>query len=156
MQVLDRLQAEVVTFSSTKLDGRIFLSCVADAEEKRAERIEALLKKVHGMHSVKVHPETDTTHRMIALFRILIDISDRAEVLHFINSIGARSVMIRPSSVAFEMVGICQDIEGVYRSLTGYGIVDLVSSCCVFMTHNCDPQIESSTVLGEALEAAPE
>jgi acetolactate synthase small subunit len=156
MQVLDRLQAKVVTLSSTKLDGRIFLSCVVDAEERQAERIQALLKKVHGMYSVKVQPETDTTHRMIALFRILVDISDRAEVLHFINSIGARGVMVRPSWVAFEMVGIPQEIEGIYQSLIGYGIVDLVSSSCVSITHNREPSIDTSAVLGEAFETAPE
>jgi acetolactate synthase small subunit len=133
MQVLDRLQATVVTLSSAKLDGHIFLSGVMEAEEKQAARIESLLRKIHGMESAKVAPETATIQRMIALFRILCDMTDRAEVLHFITALNARAIMVRPLWVAFEMVGTPQEIEGVYQSAVAYGIVDVVSSSCAFM-----------------------
>jgi len=133
MQVLDRLRVTIVTLSLAKLDGYIFLSCVIDAEEQPAGRVEALLRKVQGMLSVKVLLETDTTQRMIALFRILCDITDRDEILHFIGAVNARAIMVRPMWVAFEMVGTPQEIEGVYQSAVGYGIVDVVSSSCAFM-----------------------
>ncbi len=42
--------------------------------------------------------------------------------------------MIRPLWVAFEIVGTPQEIEGVYETALGYGIVDLVSSSSVFMS----------------------
>jgi acetolactate synthase small subunit len=134
MQVLDRLQATVVTLSSAKLDGRIFLSGVMDADETQADRIERLIRKIHGMESVKAVPETAAMQRMVALFRILCDITDRAEVLHFITAINARAIMVRPLWVAFEVVGTPQEIEGVYQSAAAYGIVDVVSSSCALMT----------------------
>lgn len=136
MQVLDRTQATVVTISSARLDGRIFLSGVIDAEEEQASRIDALLRKIHGMASVKVLPATHTTVRMIAFIRILCNITDRAEILHFISAVHARMVMIRPMWLAFELIGTPQEIEGVYQSALGYGVVDLLSSSSVLMTCN--------------------
>ena len=133
MQVFDRLHATVVTFSSAKLGDHIFLSGVMDAEEKHAGRIESLLRKIHGMESARVIPEAATTQRMIALFRILCDITDRAEVLHLITAVNARAVFIRPLWVAFEVVGTPQEIEVVYLSAITYGIVDVVSSSCALM-----------------------
>jgi len=133
MQVLDRIQATVVTLSSARLDGRIFLSGAIDGEERQASRIEALLRKIQGMSSVKVLAEADCTQRMIALFRILCDITDRAEVLHFVSAVNARAIMVRPMWVAFEIVGTPQEIEDVYQSAVGYGIVDVVSSSCSLM-----------------------
>jgi acetolactate synthase small subunit len=134
MQVLDRLQATVVTLSSTRIDERIFMSGAMEAEEKQATRIESLLRKIQGMESVKVVPETAAIERSIALFRILCDMTGRSEILQFITAINARAVMVRPLWVAFEMVGTPQEIEGVYQSALAYGIVDIVSSSCAFMT----------------------
>jgi acetolactate synthase small subunit len=146
MQVLDRLQATVLTLSSARLDGHIFLSCVIDSEEKQAGRIEALLRKIHGMHSVKVLAEADTTQRMIALFRILCDSTERAEILQFIGAVNARAIMVRPLWVAFEMVGTPQEIEGVYQAAIGYGIVDVVSSSCALMTSANEPERIAVTI----------
>jgi acetolactate synthase small subunit len=86
------------------------------------------------MESVKVVPETAAIERSIALFRILCDMTGRSEILQFITAINARAVMVRPLWVAFEMVGTPQEIEGVYQSALAYGIVDIVSSSCAFMT----------------------
>jgi acetolactate synthase small subunit len=133
MQVLDRLQATVVTLSLARLDGRIFLSGLIDGEERQANRIEALLRKIQGMSSVKVLAEMYTMQRMMALFRILCDITDRAEILHFIHAVNARAIVVRPLWVAFEVVGTPQEIEGIYQSAVGYGIVDVVSSSCALM-----------------------
>jgi acetolactate synthase small subunit len=143
LQVLDRLQAEVVTLSSTRLDGRIFVSCLLEAEERQAARIEALLRKIHGMLTVKVVPAVAATRRMIALFRILCDITGRAEVLQFVGALKARAVTIRPLWVAFEMVGTPEEIEGVYQSALGYGIVDVVSAGCALMTSTNDAEGEA-------------
>jgi acetolactate synthase small subunit len=134
MQVLDRLQATVVTLSSAKLDDHIFLSGVMEADEIQADRVERLFRKMHGMESAIVVAETAAIERMIALFRILCDMTDRAEVLHFITALNARAIMVRPLWVAFEVVGTPQEIEGVYQSALAYGIVDVVSSSCALMT----------------------
>jgi acetolactate synthase small subunit len=140
IQVLDRLQAAVVSLSSTRLDGVIFLSGIIDADEKQASRIESLLRKIQGMSSAKVLAESHTTRRMIALFRILCDITDRAEILNFIHAVNARAVMVRPLWVTFELVGSPQEIEGVYQSAVGYGIVDMVSSSCTMMISADEPE----------------
>jgi acetolactate synthase small subunit len=143
MQVLDRLQAVVVTLSCARLDGQIFLSCLLETEEKQVARIEALLRKVEGMHWVKAVPVTAATARMIALFRILCDITGRAEVLQFFSALKARSVTIRPLWVAFEVVGTPEEIEGVYQSARVYGIVDVVSAGCALMTSANDAEAEA-------------
>ena len=145
MQVLDRRQAMVVALSLARLDGSIFLSGVVEAEEEHARRIEPLLRKIQGMCSVKVLAETVTTQRMIALVRILCDITGRAEVLHFIHAVNARAIMVRPLWVAFE-IGTPREIEGVYQSALGYGIVDVVSSSCAIMTSENDSD-RANTVL---------
>lgn len=155
LQVLDRLQATVVSLSSVELDGRVFLSGVMEADEIQADRVERLMRKIHGMESAKVVPEAKTMQRTIALFRILCDMTDRAEVLHFITAVHARAIMVRPLWVAFEVVGTPQEIEGVYQSATGYGIVDVVSSSCVLMTSENEPERIAGAACGEEPEAAP-
>jgi hypothetical protein len=57
LQVLDRVQARLDTLSSVRLDGRIFLSGVMEAEESQADRAERLMRKMEGMEAVKVEPE---------------------------------------------------------------------------------------------------
>lgn len=138
MQVLDRLQATLVSLSSVKLDGHIFMSGVIDADEMQADRVERLMRKIHGMESAKAVPETATVKRTIALFRILCDMTERAEVLQFVSALNARAIMVRPLWVAFQVVGSPQEIEGVYQSALAYGIVDIVSSSCAIMTSTND------------------
>lgn len=139
LQVFDRMQVPVDSISSSRLDGRIFLTCVAEADDLQAARLEALLHKIEGMESVRRLAESAANPRQIALFRILCDITDRADVLHFITALNARTLAIRPRWVAFELVGAPHEIEGVYQSAQGYGIVDLVSSSCAFITSTNDP-----------------
>lgn len=155
MQVLDRLQATVITLSSAKLDGHIFLSGVMDADETQADRIERLLRKIHGMESARVAPEDAAMQRMIALFRILCDMTDRAEVLHFITAVNARAIMVRPLWVAFELVGTPQEIEGIYQSALSYGIVDVVSSSCALMISANESERIAGAPCGEEPEGAP-
>ena len=134
LQVLERMQTALVTISSTRVDDRIFLTCIVETDEDHAARIEPVLRKIDGMVSVKVLPEASTTHRMLALLRVLCDVTERAEVLQFIGALNARAIMVRPLWVAFEVVGTAQEIEGIYQSARAYGMVDLVSSACAFMT----------------------
>jgi acetolactate synthase small subunit len=155
LQVLDRLQATVLTLSSAKLDDYIFLSGVMEAQEKQAFRIESLLRKIHGLESAKVAPEADAVLRMIALFRILCDMTDRAEVLHFITALNARAVMVRPSWLAFEVIGTPQEIEGVYQSALAYGIVDVVSSSCALMISANESERTACAPCGEEPEISP-
>lgn len=155
LQVIDRLQATIVSVSSQKLDGHIFLSGVMEADETQADRVERLLRKIHGMESARAVPETATVKRTIALFRILCDMTDRAEVLQFVSAIDARVIMVRPLWVAFEVVGTPQEVEGVYQSALAYGIVDVVSSSCAFMTSENDAERIVGTACGEEPEAAP-
>jgi acetolactate synthase small subunit len=133
LQILDRQMASVECFSMAKLDGSIFLSFVVEANEGQATRAEAQLRKLQGVDSVAMMEETATVRRMIAQFRVHCDISDRAELLHFIQALDARALMIRPLWVAFEAVGTPCEVEGIYQSALGYGLVDLVSSSCSLM-----------------------
>jgi acetolactate synthase small subunit len=155
MQVLDRLQATVVSLSSVQLDGDIFLSGLMEAEEAHASRIESLLRKIHGMMTVKVVSEAAATQRMIALFRILCDITDRAEILQFVHAVNARAIMVRPRWIAFEMVGTSKEIEGIYQSAIGYGIVDVVSSSCALMTSESEPERTAGADDSDELEDTP-
>lgn len=88
MQALDRLQATVVILSSASLDEHSFLSGVIETEENQAGRIELLLRRIREMESARFGPEAVTIERMIALFRILCDMTDnRAEVPHIITAL---------------------------------------------------------------------
>jgi acetolactate synthase small subunit len=149
LHVFDRLQAEVVTLASAKLDGRILLSCILEADDRQAARIEALLRKIHGMLAVKAVPEAATTQRMIVSIRILCDMTGRAEVLQFVAALGARTVMIRPMCVAFEVAGSPVEIDGVYQSARGYGIVDVLSAGCAMMTSTNDSEYNDRISSGD-------
>ncbi len=140
-QIMDHMLISIESFSSAKLDACIFLTFVVVADDKQAGRIESLLRKIYGIRFVQALPETATMQRMIALLRVRCDISERDEVLHFITAMGGRTIMIRPLWVAFEIVGMPQEIEGVYETALGYGIVDLVSSSSV----SCPPRMQERT-----------
>lgn len=152
LQVFDRLQAAIVTLSCVKLDGHIFLSGVIEADETQGDRVERLLRKIYGMESAKVVPETASLQRTIALLRILCDVTERAEVLQFVNAVGGRVVMVRPMWVAFEMVGTSHEIEGIYQSALPYGIVDIVSSSCAFMTATDECQRDTGSIERPAMD----
>jgi acetolactate synthase small subunit len=149
MQVIDRLQATIISLSSVRLDGHIFLSGVMEADETQADRIERLMRRTHGMESVKAVPETAAVQSAIALFRILCDLTERAEVLQFVSALNARVIMVRPLWVAFQVVGSPQEIEGVYQSALAYGIVDIVSSSCAIMTAISDTDRDTNVAFME-------
>jgi acetolactate synthase small subunit len=117
----------------SKLDDQLLFSFSIEADEKQARRAESLMRKIHGMRTVTVLPEKAAILRMHALFRLRCDISERDGILHFINALDARLLMIRPLWVAFEVVGTPSEVEGIYQSALGYGLVDQVSSSSIFM-----------------------
>jgi acetolactate synthase small subunit len=148
LQVTDHMMVSVENFSSTKLDERFFLSFTVKGDDKQAGRIESLLRKIHGVRSVEVIPEIAANQRMIALLRVRCDISERDEILHFIAAIAARTIMIRPLWLAFEVVGTPQEVEGIYQTALGYGMVDLVSSSSVFISSS-DTRICATQKIGD-------
>lgn len=133
-QIVDHLLIPMSCFSLARLENRLFFSFVVEAEEKQALRLESLLRKVYGMLSVDVASEASTMQRGIALFRVRCDISERDELLHFIGALHARVLMTRPLWVAFEVMGTPSEVEGIYQSVLGYGIVDQVSSSRAFLS----------------------
>ncbi len=117
----------------SKLDDQLMFSFSVEGDEKQARSAKSLMWKIHGMRTVTVLPEEAAMLRMHALFRLRCDISERGGLLHFINALDARLLMIRPLWVAFEVVGTPSEVEGIYQSALGYGLVDQVSSSSIFM-----------------------
>ena len=134
LQVVDSQQLAVNFYSATRLQGDLFVNFVVEADERQAYRIESLLYKIHGMGSIERKTDTGTMPRVAALLRVRCDIGKRDELLDFIGAFNARVLMVRPLWLCFEIVGTPAEVEDVYQSCLGYGVVDQVSSSCIFLT----------------------
>ncbi len=136
LQIIDRLTLTMCSFSSATLNGQVFLNFKIECEPEQAQRARALLKRLQGVTSVDLLSEADAMPRMIALFRFRCDITERNDLLNFISALGARVLVIRPLWLVFEIIGTPQEVEGVYQSTLGYGVVDQISASCIFVAPN--------------------
>lgn len=136
LQIIDRLTLTMCSFSLATLNGQVFLNFEIECEPEQAQRARALLKRLQGVTSVDLLSEADAMPRMIALFRFRCDITERNDLLHFISALGARVLVIRPLWLVFEIIGTPQEVEGVYQSTLGYGVVDQISASCIFVGPN--------------------
>jgi acetolactate synthase small subunit len=152
-QIVEHLLMPMSCFSLTRLEDRLIFNLVVEADEKQALRLESLLRKVYGMLSVDVSSEASTMQRMIALFRVRCDSSERNELLHFIGALHARVLMIRPLWVAFEIIGMPSEVEGIYQSVLGYGVVDQVSSSRAFLSSGYESKRSADEASKEYVES---
>jgi acetolactate synthase small subunit len=133
LQIVDSQLLAVNFYSVTRLEGKLFMNFVVEADERQAYRIESLLYKIHGMGSIERQADTGAMPRVVALLRVRCDISKRNELLHFIGAFSARVLMIRPLWLCFEIAGTPAEVEDIYQSCLGYGTVDQVASSCIFL-----------------------
>ena len=110
-----------------RLDGLIFLSGVVEGEKDRLIASEPCCAVLKACTRSRLQLRPTIRSAQSRLVRILCNITDRSEILHFIQALGAHAIMVRRMWVAREVVGSLEEIEGAVRSARGYGIVDVVS-----------------------------
>ena len=57
-QVIDSQQLAVDFYSATRLQGKLFINFVVEADERQTYRVQSLLYKIHGMGSIEIQAET--------------------------------------------------------------------------------------------------
>ncbi|MGC1780940.1 MAG: hypothetical protein WA708_00305 [Acidobacteriaceae bacterium] len=127
LQVLEHHVTCLQSFAAMRIGNEVRITFVVDAEPGGAIRTRELLNKLQDVDSVDSFPMADGICQTLALFKVLCDQESRLPLLQVISSVGAQVVAMRPDSVAFQVVGTPQDIEGLQASLLPYGLVDAVS-----------------------------
>jgi|GEM_PF-3665076 len=127
LQVLDHHLISARSFTSLRSGNEIRISFTAAMDRSAAARTSNLLRKLADVQLVDSFPDEDGLSRTLALFKVLCDQESRLPLLQVISSLGAQVVSIRPSWLAFQVIGTMQDIEGLRESLLPYGLVESIA-----------------------------
>lgn len=132
-QVVDSQQLAVNFYSATRFQRKLFISFVVEADGRQAYRVQSLLHKIHGMGSIEIQAETGDMPQVVTRLRVRCDIGKRNELLHCIAAFCARVLTIRSQWLCLEIAGTPAEVEDIYQCCLAYGIVDQVSSSCIFL-----------------------
>jgi acetolactate synthase small subunit len=127
LQVLEHHMTSLQSFAAMRIGNEVRITFIVDTEPGGAIRIRELLNKLQDVDSVDSFAMNDGMCQTLALFKVLCDQESRLPLLQVISSVGAQVVAMRPDSIAFQVVGTPQDIEGLHASLLPYGLVDAIS-----------------------------
>lgn len=130
---------ESLNVGKTHRPGVSSLTCVIEADEDTARRIEANLYKL--VNVLEVH---DITHqarieRELALIKVKAPAAMRSEILQAVEVFGARVVDMAPTSMVVEISGSPDRIAGLQALLDPYGIEEMVQTGSVAMTRGTAP-----------------
>lgn len=110
------------------------MTVVCDADDDKARRIEANLYKLVNCLYVDDITDKASVDRVLALVKVNVDASKRAEVLQMGEVFNARAVDVSPESLVFEVSGTPDKVQNLVKLLEPYGIAELVQTGVISMT----------------------
>jgi acetolactate synthase-1/3 small subunit len=129
------------------------ITLVLQADDDTARRMEANLYKLVNVLYVKDVTTVPSVVRELALIKVRADQTTRTEVLQLCEVFRAKAINVTPTSVAVEITGAQDKVDGLLEVLRPYGILEMVRTGGVAMTRaaEADDPLSGGTVWEEEL-----
>jgi acetolactate synthase I/III small subunit len=110
------------------------LTCVIEADDDMARRIEANLRKLVNVIEVQDITYAPALVRELGLLKVSAPPERRAEILQLAEVFRARAVDVTEDGVVLEMTGTADKLDGLVAVLRPFGILEMGRSGLIAMT----------------------
>lgn len=141
---------ESLTVGRTDRDGISRITLVMEADDDAALRIAANLYKLVNVIRVEDVTHAATVTRDLALVKVRVDATTRAEVMQLCEVFRARVVDVGTSALMVEITGTQDKLDGLVDVLRPFGILEMVRTGAIAMTRGAGERELPSLVGDEA------
>jgi acetolactate synthase-1/3 small subunit len=127
-----------LTVGRTHMPGISRLTLVLEADEDAARRLEANLYKLVNTLWVRDVTHAPCVERDLALIKVKVNASRRAEVLQLCEVFRARAVDVASEALTIEITGTGDKIDGLLEVLRPFGIIEMVRTGIIVMPRGAE------------------
>jgi len=109
------------------------MTITVDADDDQARRIEASLYKLVNVLLVENLTNQRAIVRDLAMIRVAAKHEERSHLLQLVGVFRARVVDVAPESLAIEITGAEEKIDGLLEALEPFGVLEMVRTGIVAM-----------------------
>ena len=128
-----------LTVGRTENHGISRITVVVDTDKNSAERLIAYLNKLINVVWVEDITEKPMVSRDLAMVKVAVGPSNRAEVMQLVDVFRARIIDVANDSLMIEITGGEDKIEGLIEMLKPFGILEMVRAGVVAMGRGSSP-----------------
>jgi len=128
-----------LTVGRTENPGISRITIVVDTDQNSAERLTAYLLKLINIVWVEDITEKPMVSRDLAMVKVSVNPSSRAEVMQLVDVFRARIIDVGNDSLMIEITGSEEKIEGFIDTLKPFGILEMVRAGVVAMGRGANP-----------------
>lgn len=110
------------------------MTVAVEAAAEESDRIAANLYKLVNVLSVEDITDAPSIARDLALIKVQVDATRRAELLQLCETFRGRAVDVTPDSVVIELSGEQPKIDGLLRMLESFEVLEMVQTGTISMT----------------------
>ena len=109
------------------------MTITVDADDDQARRIEASLYKLVNVLLVENFTNQRAILRDLAMIKVAAKHEERSHLLQLVGVFRARVVDVAPESLAIEITGAEEKIDGLLEALDPFGVLEMVRTGIVAM-----------------------
>jgi acetolactate synthase-1/3 small subunit len=125
---------ESLTVGRTEVSGVSRMTVVMESDAATARLVEANLYKLVNVLRVEDVTHEPSIMRDMALIKVRADANSRPRVIQVAEVFRARVVDVSPESLAFEITGTEDKVNGLIEVLRPLGIIEMVRTGLIAMT----------------------
>jgi acetolactate synthase-1/3 small subunit len=118
----------------TNQDGVSRMTIEVEADDDKAQRIEANLYKMVNVLSVEDITHKSNVSRDLVLIKVKAAAEKRSEIFQLCEVFRAHFIDVHPETLIVEVTGTQDKIEGLVQMLAPFGILEMVQTGTVAMT----------------------
>jgi acetolactate synthase I/III small subunit len=118
----------------TNQDGVSRMTIEVEADDDKAQRIEANLYKMVNVLSVEDITHKSNVSRDLVLIKVKATAEKRSEIFQLCEVFRAHFIDVHPETLIVEVTGTQDKIEGLVQMLAPFGILEMVQTGTVAMT----------------------
>ncbi len=135
-----------LTVGRTHEAGISRMTIVVEADDDKAQRIEANLYKLVNVLHVEDITHTPSVTRDLVMLKVQATPDERSKVLDICHIFRAQIIDVAPTSVIVEMTGSANKIEGLVDALKPFGLIEMGRAGAVAMTRGMVQEASPSTL----------
>lgn len=140
----------------TETPGRSRTTIVLDADDRTIETVIAQVSKLIDVLAVFDHTRDRAVSRELALVKVAVDATTRAEVMSLAESFRGRVIDVGPRTLILEVTGDEEKIEAFLDLMRPFGIAETMRSGRVALARGASaiesPVVRTAALTGPELE----
>lgn len=117
-----------LSVSKTHLEDLSIITIVVKGDDRVIEQVKKQLNKLIDVVKVTDHSEIQAAQREIAMIKLQLGTTKRAEIFQIAQTFNAEIVDISQKNITFQIIGAPNKVENFIEIMRPYGIKELIRS----------------------------